>query len=215
MLRNLAQYLAIEAISVNDSIILVFFLLIALFVLWILYLSPRAQAAREDRKRQEAEELARRAAEKAKLVTERDNLAKSIRTSAPGFILDARQDFERQFRTGGGAGQFGHEMSPLVCFGYRVGKTNGRSETERQSILKYALVADLDVTLKFLPVEYRREWGAPLSIQRFNRIFQHLGNLAELRDGRRNYAVAVSHWRSDARWFRTHHRPTVEKFSAI
>jgi hypothetical protein len=103
-------------------------------------------------------------------------------------------------------------MSPLVCFGYRVGKTNGRSETERRAILDYAIAADLDATLPFLPKSYRLEWGGPLSAARFNRILHHLNNMADLRDGRRNFDAAVSHWRNDASWFQRQQRSLVEKY---
>ena len=110
---------------------------------------------------------------------------------------------------------FGQEMSPLVCFGYRVGKTKGRTEVERRAILEYAVAADYDTTLSFLPASYRNDWGGPLSVARFNRIYQHLSNMADLRDNRRNFEVAVSHWRADASWFNMQQRPRVEKYRAI
>ena len=110
---------------------------------------------------------------------------------------------------------FGQEMSPLVCFGYRVGKTKGRTEVERRAILEYAVAADYDTTLPFLPPSYRNDWGGPLSVARFNRIYQHLSNMADLRDNRRNFEVAVSHWRADASWFNMQQRPRVEKYRAI
>ena len=189
--------------------------LVVLLLVWFLYLGPKAQEARVERERIAAADRERRAAEVASLRVERDGVLKSIRLDAPGFILDARIDFEREYRNSGGEGSFGQEMSPLVCFGYRVGKTNGRTEAERHQILKYAIAADLDVTLKFLPATYRSEWGEPLSRTRLNRIYQHLNNLADLRDGRRNYEIAVSQWRADARWFHMQQLPLVEKFGAI
>ena len=129
--------------------------------------------------------------------------------------MKARLEFEREYRSKGGEGMFGQEMSPLVCFGYRVGKTSGRTESERRTILKYAIAADYDTTLPFLPAAYRNDWGGPLSVTRFNRIYQHLNNMADLRDGRRNFEAAVSHWRADASWFHSQQRPRVEKYSAI
>lgn len=171
-----------------------------------------AAKIRAERERREAAERARQEAERSKLQAERDSFLRSTRMAAPDFILNARLDFEREYRASGGEGIFGHEMSPLVCFGYRVGRTNGRNETERRAILAYAIVADLDVTLPFLPVAYRREWGGPLSSTRFNRILHHLDNMADLREGRRSFEVAVSHWRADASWFRTQQRPLVEKY---
>ena len=106
-------------------------------------------------------------------------------------------------------------MSPLVCFGYRVGVTNGRVESERRAILEYAIAADYDTTLPFLPASYRQEWGSPFSVTRFNRIYQHLTSMADLRDGRKNFEVAVSHWRGDASWFHAKQGPRVEKYRAV
>lgn len=199
----------------DDATLVILLLLGALLLLWLLVLGPKAKEAREERQRLDAEARARRGAERARLRDERDALLKSIRSSAPDFILKARLEFEREYRSKGGEGMFGQEMSPLVCFGYRVGKTAGRTETERRVILEYALAADYDATLPFLPASYREDWGSPLSVTRFNRIYQHLNNMADLRDGRRNFEVAVSHWRADASWFQLQQRPRVEKYRAL
>ncbi len=210
----------------DDATLLILLLLVALLLLWLLLWGPKAQEARAERERQaaaerlerqrrEAEERARLEAERTRLQGERDALLKSIRKGAPDFILKARLEFEREYRSSGGDGMFGQEMSPLVCFGYRVGKTNGRAETERRAILEYAVAADYDVTLPFLPTSYREDWGSPLSVTRFNRIYQHLNNMADLRDGRRNFEVAVSHWRADASWFQLQQRPRVEKYRGL
>ena len=196
----------------DDATLVILLLLAALLLLWLLVLGPKAKEAREERRRLDAEERARREAERARLRDERDALLKSIRAGAPDFILKARLAFEREYRSKGGEGMFGQEMSPLLCFGYRVGKTAGRTETERRAILEYALAADYDATLPFLPASYREDWGSPLSVTRFNRIYQHLNNMADLRDGRRNFEVAVSHWRADASWFQMQQRPRVEKY---
>jgi cbb3-type cytochrome oxidase subunit 3 len=199
----------------NDHAILFLFLIIALVLLWFFVWGPQAKEVRAEKKRLEAEERALREAERAKLLSERDDLLQSIRGAAPDFIINARLEFEREYRSKGGEGMFGQEMSPLTCFGYRVGKTKGRPEAERRAILEYAVAADYDRTLQFLPESYRNEWGKPLSLERFNRIYQHLNNTADLRDGRRNYEVAVSHWRTDALWFRTQQLPNVEMFHTL
>ena len=199
----------------DDATLVILLLLGALLLLWLLVLGPKAKEARKERQRLDAEERARREAERARLRDERDALLKSIRAGAPDFILKARLEFEREYRSKDGEGMFGQEMSPLVCFGYRVGKTAGRTETERRAILEYALAADYDATLPFLPASYREDWGSPLSVTRFNRIYQHLINMADLRDGRRNFEVAVSHWRAGASWFQMQLRPRVEKYRAI
>ena len=199
----------------NDGSVLILFLLIALALLWFFVWGPKASEARAERERREAEESARREAERALLKAEREALLKSIRTGAPDFIMKARLEFEREYRSKGGEGMFGQEMSPLVCFGYRVGKTAGCTEAERRAILEYAVAADYDTTLPFLPASYRSDWGGPLSVTRFNRIYQHLNNMADLRDSRRNFEVAVSHWRADASWFHSQQRTRVEKYHAI
>ena len=210
----------------NDGPVLILFLLVALALLWFFVWGPqakearaererRAAEARAERERREAEDRARREAERSRLEAEREALLKSIRTGAPDFILKARLEFEREYRSKGGEGMFGQEMSPLVCFGYHVGKTASRTESERRTILEYAIAADYDMTLPFLPAAYRNDWGGPLSVTRFNRIYQHLNNMADLRDGRRNFEAAVSHWRADASWFHSQQRPRVEKYRAI
>jgi hypothetical protein len=43
------------------------------------------------------------------------SVVKSIRSGAPDFILKARLEFERDYRSKGGEGMFGQEMSPLLC----------------------------------------------------------------------------------------------------
>lgn len=198
----------------NDNLLLILLLLLVALIIWF-FLGPKAREARAERERRAAEEAERRAAELSRLKGDREDLLKKIRGKAPDFILRARIEFEREYRAGGGEGSFGQEMSPLVCFGYRVGKTNGRTETERHAILEYAMAADLDATLPFLPTHYRNEWGTPLSFTRFNRIYSHLGNMADLRDGRQNFETAVSHWRADAAWFHAHQRSLAERFRGI
>ena len=181
----------------NDDNVLLFALLVIAVIVGFILLGSKAREAR------------------AKLREERDAKLTSIRSNAPDYIWRARIDFERQYEAGGGSGTFGQDKSPLVCFGYRVGTINGLPEDMRRTILEYALAADYDATLPFLPESYRREWGEPLGGKRFKRIYTHLTSMADLRDGRRNMAVAVSHWRSDAAWFRSSQRHVVEKYRAV
>ena len=89
------------------------------------------------------------------------------------------------------------------------------NNSERQAILKYAIVANFDSMLSFLPADYLSDWGSPLSLNRFNRIYHHLTSMADLRDGRRNFEVAVSDWRNDANWFKTDHKELVYKYRMI
>ena len=78
-------------------------------------------AAREEREQLAAKARTRREAQLAKPKAEREELMRAIRSRAPGFILDAHREFEREYRARGGAGMLGHETSSLVCFGCRVG----------------------------------------------------------------------------------------------
>ena len=92
----------------NDGSVLLLFLLVALALLWFFVWGPQAKEARAERKHREAEERARREAEC-------EALLESIRPRVPDFILKAHLEFERKYRSKGGEGIFGQEMSPLVC----------------------------------------------------------------------------------------------------
>lgn len=129
-----------EEAIVDDGALMILLLLAAPLLLLLLVLAPRAKEGRAERERQaaaeraqrqrrEAEDRARGYAERARLRGERKALLKSIRSGAQDFILKARLEFECGYRSSGGEGMFGHEMSPLLCFSYRVGKTNARIET--------------------------------------------------------------------------------------
>jgi hypothetical protein len=156
-------------------LVLVLFIVIILLVAWM----PRLKAMQSERERS-------RSAEMDRLQKERESHLNSIISGAPRFIHDERRDFELNYRASNGGKDFPNEMSPLVCFGYRVGKSKGRPEHERRSVLRYALAANLDTELSFLQARYRSEWGCPLSIKRFNRIYQHLIYLTELHAGKPN-----------------------------
>ena len=178
----------------------------------------RQRLAEEERARADRERLAeeeRPRTDRERLEDERDELLRSRRVAAPGFILREAFDFEREYRSTGGNGFFGQEMSPLACFGYRVGITRGRNNSERQAILKYAIVANFDSMLSFLPADYLSDWGSPLSLNRFNRIYHHLTSMADLRDGRCGYENAILDWRNDANWFKTDHKELVYKYCMI
>ena len=72
----------------------------AVALLWFFVWKPQAKEARAEKEQREAECEA---------------LLKSIRYDAPDFILKARLEFERDYRSKGGEGMFGQEMSPLLC----------------------------------------------------------------------------------------------------
>jgi hypothetical protein len=188
----------------SNEPLLIFALLIAALIFWLTVLRPEAIAAE-----------AARAEARRGLRAERDELLARIRSEAPGFILRARNDFEQEYRSKGSVTLFGQEMSPLLCFGYRVGTARGRSEAERRAILTYCLAVDFDATLNFLPADYLAEWGAPMSVQRFNRIYNHLTSRADIQDGRANHALAVQQWRDDAAWFHDAKIADVQRFRAL
>lgn len=188
----------------SNETLLIFSLLIAALIFWLTVLRPKAIAAE-----------AARAEARRRLRAERDELVKRIRSEVPGFILRARNDFEQEYRSKGSVTFFGQEMSPLLCFGYRVGKAKGRSEADRRAILTYCLAVDFDATLNFLPAAYLAEWGAPMSVQRFNRIYNHLTSRADIQDGRENHALAVQQWRDDASWFHDTKIADVQRFRRL
>jgi len=129
---------------------------------------------------------------------QQDEYLDELKKNKPGYILQAQIEFEREYRAAGGSSSFfGQEKSPLACYGYAVGKTNGRPVSERIAIIEFTLSAELP---SIFPDSYRRDWGAPMSARRINKIISHLSSLADLRSGRKNFEVAVQHWRDDALW---------------
>jgi hypothetical protein len=153
---------------------------------------------REKRLKIKAERRAKREAKEKRLKEERDDYIKSVRKNHPNFILQARIEFERAYKSSGGSTSFfGQEKSPLACFGYVVGKTKGRKPAERKQIIEYTLCAEIP---DFFPTSYSSEWGTPLSATRFNKIHSHITSMADLRSNRPNFEFAVSDWRADAAW---------------
>ena len=132
---------------------------------------------------------------------QQDEYLAELKKNKPGYILQAQIEFEREYRAAGGSSSFfGQEKSPLACYGYAVGKTNGRPVAERRDIIEFTLSAELP---SIFPESYRIEWGAPMSTRRMKKIINHLSSLADLRSGRKNFEVAVQHWREDASWTHT------------
>jgi uncharacterized protein YqgV (UPF0045/DUF77 family) len=144
---------------------------------------------------------------KRELVQKRDELINKV---PPYFIRDAMKDFERENKSKIEVGDFsGQEFSPLACFGYKVGKTNGRTEKARDEILKHTLYAKLP---DFFPNSYIQTWGIPASKQRFDRIISHLKMLADQRAGRKNFEVAVTHWKRDISWFSNTFKAEINEY---
>lgn len=99
---------------------------------------------------------------------------------------------------------FGIETSPLVCFGYRVGKTNGRTVRARRRILEYAVQG---VIPDFFDERYRNGWGAPSTRMRFVRIYKHINHEIHKHANQSQYQYALDDWETDLRWLRDTYVP--------
>lgn len=108
------------------------------------------------------------------------------------------------------AGEFtGSDRSPLAYVGYRVGKTNGLPNWDRERRMKVCFRIDI-------PKELRREyrsWAGPGSRERLGAMCAHLRMLAAMRRGRPGYEVAVSEWERDEQWLRTEFGDVADRFS--
>ena len=124
--------------------------------------------------------------EKEIVTSERQEL---ISKPIPDFVRRSMADYQ--------AGAFfGEDQSPLAFVGYKAGKTANMAESERRKRLEVCFRIDVPACL---PVKYQN-WGAPATLQRYQKIHQHLHMLAGQRRGRRGYEVAVHHWDSDRGW---------------
>jgi len=183
----------------DDSVL--FFVIILIFAAIWWYLQHQKS---EDGDNQNGQSPSRRTAvsKVSKPNTDQqDEYLDELKKNKPGYILQAQIEFEREYRAAGGSSSFfGQEKSPLACYGYAVGKINGRPVSERRAIIEFTLSAELP---SIFPDSYRRDWGAPMSAHRMNKIINHLSSLADLRSGRKNFEVAVQHWRDDASWTHT------------
>jgi flagellar biosynthesis GTPase FlhF len=217
------------------------FLLVIIFIallIWLFVIKPKAEESRiewerqrakarveQEKKDEEARIKRERQRAKARAEQERQEEEARIKRERLKRAVEEREkkitkqndqlEFEREFKSQTYQSFFGQDMSPLTCFGYRVGKTNGRPENERQAILRYAIVADLDISLPFLPIEYRQEWGSPLSETRVSRICNHLKAMADLRSTRSNFEFAIAQWRKDAVWVQAEHRSIMHQFKSV
>lgn len=124
--------------------------------------------------------------EKEIVTREREEL---IHKPIPGFVRQSMADYQ--------AGAFyGEDQSPLAFVGYKAGKTANMAEANRRQRLEVCFRIDVPASL---PAKYRN-WGAPATLRRYQKIHQHLHMLAGQRRGRRGYEVAVQHWDSDRGW---------------
>ena len=119
-----------------------------------------------------------------------------IGKSPPQHIKASLDEYIQDYRSNGIVNW--NDFSPLACFGYRVGKTNGKRESIRREIIHYTWYAQIP---SIIPYRYAVKWGDPGTCKRFDKIRSHLLMLGRQRQSRKNYEVAVQNWFSDAEWF--------------
>jgi hypothetical protein len=125
-------------------------------------------------------------------------------------MTNAFSQFESDFRSGSANFWNMHDFSPLTCFGYRVGKTNGVRESIRREIIYYTWYATLPA---IIPRRYAAEWGGPGTYKRYSKIISHLSMLASQRKNRTNYKVAVNQWEGDVEWFKGNYSSIAGRYN--
>lgn len=155
------------------------------------------------RRNQEEDERRRRlAAREAADSTVGREFARYFGAPVPNDIKRSMQAFL--------AGEFvGSDRSPLAYVGYRVGKTNGLPEWDRNRRMKVCFCIDI-------PPEFRPDyasWRGPGSRERLNAMQSHIRMLAAMRRDRPGFEVAVSEWERDTEWLSSELGPLAEKFS--
>ena len=121
-----------------------------------------------------------------------------MQKSVPKYIQVALAKFTSDYKSNPSKFKSMNELSPLACFGYKVGKTSELTEKQRHKIIYYTWYAKIP---SIIPTAYAREWGEPGTYKRFNKIVNHISMLANQRASRSNFEVAISHWTADAQWF--------------
>lgn len=168
--------------SDDPPFLMLIILAVVAWLIWRYWSKRETPEARASRLEEEAR--ARREAEQ-----ERDGVLR--RPIAP----DVRRDMKEFLSAGNFSGE---EYSPLAYVGYKVGKTHGLAEWDRQRRLKVCLQTEVPPALA---AKYDG-WGRPATYQRFASICQHLRMLADMRRRRTNYEQAVADWEADEKWFR-------------
>lgn len=203
--------------SGNLTQLLVPIIILYFFVRWLTSQTPAArkkrrlaQLAQEEVARQralEAEEKKRvHAQNKAETTALRE---REISKSMPTHIAAAFSQFKADQLHGKASFGSMHEFSPLTCFGYRVGKSQGVPKNRRHEIVYYTWHANLS---DIIPSDYAREWGQPGTYYRYQKIIGHLTRLARQRAGRFNYEVAVEEWEADIRWLEETHGTLARRY---
>lgn len=181
----------------NEIVLLLIIIGIIAFSIFNFFESKRRK---EEHKRREEEFNVH----KAELSAIRD---REISREVPPHLKEALADFLSSCKENG-IGKW-NEFSPLVCFGYRVGKNNGRPEKIRREIIYFTWYAEIP---EIIPHSYAVQWGRPGTYKRFEKIHKHLQKLGRQRQFRKNYEVAVEQWLSDASWFYDEYRALARRY---
>lgn len=175
-----------------------------LLLLVILIIAAYVYIASQIEKKKNAEEYAEKHAElQAKRSMEmRKPLPKHMQRALSQFVAEYQEN-PRAFRSM-------QELSPLACYGYRVGKTNGLPDRLRREIIYFTWYAEIP---SLLPYQYAREWGDGGTYKRFAKIRDHLSMLSNQRRSRKGFEVAVSHWDSDVKWLSENYSDLAHQYN--
>lgn len=201
---NLGQLVAL--------IIILYFL-----VRWLASQTPNARnqrrlarLAREEEARQRALKAEEAERVRAQIRAETTALREcETNKPMPSHVAAAFLQFKGDHLSGHASFGLMHEFSPLTCFGYRVGKSQGIPTNRRHEIIYYTWHANLP---DIIPSDYAREWGRPGTYYRYQKIIGHLTRLARQRAGRANYEIAVGEWEADILWLEETHGALARKY---
>ena len=156
-------------------------------VVWLAWQYWKVRESPEMRARRLEEE----ARQRRHIEEEREEL---LAKPVPPDIARAMKEYLRNKK------YIGEEHSPLAYVGYRVGKTNGLAPWDRQRRLRVCFQMEIP---NELAGKYR-DWGPPVTYQRYAAMCRHLSMLADMRRHRRNYEYAVADWETDEQWLASH-----------
>lgn len=196
--------------SENLGQLLILIIILYFLVRWLISQTPHA------RKQRRLAQLAREEEAKEAIRVHTQNEAETaalrereISKSMPAHIAAAFSQFKADHLHGKASFGSMHEFSPLTCFGYRVGKSQGVPTNRRYAIVYYTWHANLP---DIIPSDYAREWGQPGTYYRYQKIIDHLTRLARQRAGRVNYEAAVEEWEADIRWLKETHGALARRY---
>ena len=199
-------------------------IILVLIIIAYLYISAQikkkriedAKTAAIERERSIQAAIAHQAAEaaQAKIFAEKQTALDASRFAemqkpTPKYIQQALSKFASDYKSNPGKFKSMNELSPLACFGYKVGKTSDLTEQQRREIIYFTWYATIP---SIIPSAYANEWGQPGTYKRFAKIVSHISMLASLRASQKNLEVAVAHWTADAKWFESGYRGLAHQY---